>query len=373
VSNSIVFYISGHGFGHASRDIEVINALQAAAPERPIVVRTAAARWLFDLTLRRPVDFHAVECDTGIVQIDSLHLDAGASVRRAAAFHAGLDARAASEARFLRAAGAGLVVGDIPALAFLAAARAGVPSIALGTFTWDWIYEAYPEFLDGAPELVPSIRRAHRHAEFALRLPMWGGFDGFRAVRDIPFVARHGTNPPGTVRERLGLPRRRPLVLLSFGGYGLTDFDLDAFAAAAGEGCALVTTDQVGARAVEGAGSPAVTMLRERAIYDAGCRYEDLVAAVDVVATKPGYGIIAECIANRTSMLYTSRGRFAEYDVLAAAISRYLRSAFIPQEDLYAGRWAPYLASIARQGAPPERPPTNGAEVAARAILDVIA
>ena len=23
----VVFYISGHGFGHASRDIEVINAL----------------------------------------------------------------------------------------------------------------------------------------------------------------------------------------------------------------------------------------------------------------------------------------------------------------------------------------------------------
>ena len=54
----------------------------------------------------------------------------------------------------------------------------------------------------------------------------------------------------------------------------------------------------------------------ERAIYSAGYRYEDLVRAVDVVATKPGYGIISECIANDTALLYTSRGRFVEYDVM---------------------------------------------------------
>jgi hypothetical protein len=87
LTRPVVFYISGHGFGHASRDIEVINALQAQAPDLPLVVRTAAQRWLFDLTVRRPVGFHAVECDTGIVQIDSLHLDEAESVRRAAAFH----------------------------------------------------------------------------------------------------------------------------------------------------------------------------------------------------------------------------------------------------------------------------------------------
>jgi hypothetical protein len=40
-----------------------------------------------------------------------------------------------------------------------------------------------------------------------------------------------------------------------------------------------------------------------------GLRDEGLVAAVDVVVSKPGFGIIAECIANDTVLLYTSRGR----------------------------------------------------------------
>ena len=35
-----------------------------------------------------------------------------------------------------------------------------------------------------------------------------------------------------------------------------------------------------------------------------------LVGAADAVVSKPGYGIISECIANETAILYTSRGHF---------------------------------------------------------------
>ena len=78
--------------------------------------------------------------------------------------------------------------------------------------------------------------------------------------------------------------------------------------------------------------------LDEDALYASGRRYEDLVRAVDVVVTKPGYGIIAECIANDTALLYTSRGHFVEYDVLVAEMPRWLRCGFIAQDDLRAGR-----------------------------------
>ncbi len=61
-----------------------------------------------------------------------------------------------------------------------------------------------------------------------------------------------------------------------------------------------------------------VHVIAEEQLYGRGFRYEDLVRAVDVVITKPGYGIIADCIANDAAMLYTSRGRFAEYEVMVA-------------------------------------------------------
>ena len=69
MAQAIVFYISGHGFGHASRSIEVINAILAQRPETRVGVRTSAPRWLFDLTVKGKVSYSTLECDTGVVQI----------------------------------------------------------------------------------------------------------------------------------------------------------------------------------------------------------------------------------------------------------------------------------------------------------------
>ena len=80
---SLVFHISGHGFGHASRDIEVINALLARLPDLQVHVRTYAPRWLFDLTVRGAVHYERIDCDTGVVQRDTLNPDIEATVARA--------------------------------------------------------------------------------------------------------------------------------------------------------------------------------------------------------------------------------------------------------------------------------------------------
>src|SRR4029079_11964689 len=86
-SSALVIYVSGHGFGHAARSIEVINAILARRPETRIGVRTAAPRWLFDLTIKGKITFSTLETDTGVVQIDALTLDEADSIRRASAFH----------------------------------------------------------------------------------------------------------------------------------------------------------------------------------------------------------------------------------------------------------------------------------------------
>lgn len=385
---TLVFYVSGHGFGHASRDIEVVNALHALDPGVRIVVRTSAPQWLFDLTLTAPVEWQPRECDTGIVQIDSLRLDLEATLARAETFHATLSARAAREAEFLGREKARLVVGDIPPLAFAAAHAADLPSIAIGNFSWDWIYDAYPEAAGRHPSLVPALKAAYAHATEALRLPLHGGFEPFARVTDVPFIARRARKDPLETRRRFDLPADARLVLASFGGYGLRDIDLGRLASL--EGWTVVTTSNVQARRrdpepvpVEQGFSPAqfspaqplpptVRFVDERAIYAAGFRYEDLVAAVDVVATKPGYGIIAECVANDTAVVYTSRGQFVEYEVLVGEMPRYLRCTFLSNEDVYAGRWQEALEAVVAQPAPPERPRVDGAEVIARRILDAL-
>src|SRR5262249_2605577 len=150
-----------------------------------------------------------------------------------------------------------LVVSDAPPLACAAAARAGIPSVVVTNFTWDWIYEEYAEHLKGHQDLITAIQRAYHLASAAWRLPMHGGFKAFtpQSIPDVPFVARHGKHAREETRRRLGLPSNRRLVLPSFGGYGLEGLDLDA----------LDLDD-----------TWHLVRVPDAAIYEAGLRYEDL-------------------------------------------------------------------------------------------------
>jgi L-arabinokinase len=372
---AIVFYISGHGFGHASRCIEVINAILAKRPETRVGVRTSAPRWLFDLTVKGKVTYSTLECDTGIVQVDALTLDEADSIRRAAAFLSDLVPRAASVSRVLRELGAGLIVGDIPPLAFAVGASAGIPSIGLGNFTWDWVYADYPR-VRLAPSLLPAIRGAYARASMALRLPMCGGFESFSNVKDIPFIARHASLSREETCKKLKIPADKPIVLASFGGYGLAGLDTDTLAKFKKYTVVMAATVPMSRARKE---TPVVVerkgsfiSINEEAMYDHGVRYEDLVGAADVVVTKPGYGIIAECIANDSAILYTSRGHFPEYDVLVEEMPKYTRSAFINQDDLFAGKWESAIDKLRAQAKLKKKPETNGADVAADILLKAL-
>lgn len=364
--SALVFYISGHGFGHATRDIEVINHILQARPDIRIVVRTAVPHWFLAHSIRGPFELQPAETDTGMAQIDSLTIDLPQTLRRARAFYAGFAARADEEARVLDGLAPAAVVGDIPPLAFAAAARAGVPGIALANFTWDWIYGAYGEFRGDGAATLATIRGAYARATLALRLPFAGGFEPMAPVtRDIPLVARQSRLGRVRAREALGLNGDRPIVLASFGGHGTA---LPFERIARDNGVTLVLTSHE-----TGDAPPAQDHLRWFELSDlaaGGIRYEDLVAAADVVVSKPGYGIVSECIANGTALLHTSRGHFIEHDVFVAEMPRVLRSRSIAQEDLRGGRWREPIDGLLGQPAPPGVMDTNGASIAAELILE---
>jgi len=364
--SAVCFYISGHGFGHASRQIEIINALGAISPSTHLLIRTSTPRWLFERTLRVPAELIGGECDTGVVQRGSLRLDADETIRRAAEFHQTVRDRELIEAAFLRQHGVRLVIADAPPLACRAASIAGVKSVVVSNFTWDWIYQAYTPEIEQAPWLPGALREAYQLAAAAWRLPMHGGFEGFARVIDVPFVARHARHRRADVRDMCRLPHDKRLALVSFGGYGVNDIDL-ARLDCLDQYVVVLTHDGT----FEGGVPQGVALIAEPDFYEAGLRYEDLVAAVDVVITKPGYGIISECAANSTAILYTSRGRFAEYDVMVREMPHVVRCGYIEQSDLLGGRWLRALDGVLTTPAPRERPPTNGADVIAQMIVNL--
>jgi len=262
----------------------------------------------------------------------------------------------------LREHGVSLVIVDAPPLACAAARAAGIPSVVVSNFTWDWIYEEYRAELAAAPDLVPLIADSYALAAAAWRLPVYGGFESFKTIVDVPFVARHATHGRNETRAAFGLPVDRRLALISFGGYGVSGLDLQRLDCL-DRWSILITGPPPAAEMPAG-----IHVIDDTWIYERGFRYEDLVHAVDIVMTKPGYGIVSECLANDTAIVYTPRGRFAEYPVMVAEMPHFLRCAEISHDDLFAGHWRSALDRAIEAAAPPTRPATNGADVIADMI-----
>jgi hypothetical protein len=358
----LAVYVSGHGFGHSTRTAEVLREVRARAADLPIVICTSAPAFLFEGVIGPPLAVRRVRCDVGLVQHDALVIDEAGTAAAWRAFMDGWDARVAGEAAWLRDAGARLVFGDIPPLAFAAAAQAGVPSVALGNFSWDWIYAHLAAREPILAEAATRAAEAYARAELLLRLPFAGDLSAFRHIEDVPLVARKPGLGKAEARDRLGLDGR-PAVLLSFGGLGLPGLQAAGFGALTGYQVLL------GGQAVDGTAPANLRQLDAPTLASAGLDYPGIVRAVDVVVTKPGYGIVTDCIGAGTRLVYTDRGDFPEYPVMVAEMPRYLPAVFASNEEVREGRLGRALDAV-RALYFPSPPRTDGAAVAAQKLLD---
>jgi len=357
----LAVYVSGHGFGHSTRTAEVLRAVRERAPGLPIAVATSAPAFLFEGIVTPPLEWRGRECDVGLVQRDALVIDEAGTLAAWRTFRAGWAPLVAAEARWLRASGARLVLGDIPPLAFAAAAEAGIPSIALGNFSWDWIYRHLARRQPGLGEAADEAAAAYARADLLLRLPFAGDLAAFRRIEDVPLVARRPRVDKAEARRRLGLDGR-PAVLLSFGGIGLPGLQPAAYG--------LLAEYQVLLTGPAGAGPLPANLRRldAGALGAAGLGYPDLVGAADVVVTKPGYGIVTDCIGAGTRLVYTDRGDFPEYPVMVGEMGRYLPAVHATNEDVVTGRLRAALEDVLARPWPDPPDLTGAARVAERVL-----
>ena len=357
---TLVAYVSGHGFGHSVRAATVLGAVRALDPSWRIAVVTAGPEAVFRQAVGDGLLFRAERTDVGLIQKGALVIDTAATVAESAAFARELPARVEREADWLREVGARLVVADIPPLAFLAAAKAGVPGIGVTNFSWDWIYRHLARHEPGLVTAADDAAAAYAHATRLLQLPFAGDLTAFPRRTPVPLVARRPSLTRAEGRRRLGLGLA-PAVLLSFGGLGLPGLEFSVLS--------KLRSFQFLSEPTGSDAPPTLRVLSLAELAARGMTYLDLVAAADVVVTKPGYGIVTDAIACRTRMVYTERGDFPEYPILVEEMTRWLPAVHVSNVDLFGGRLRPALDAVL--AAPfPDPPRMDGAEVVARALLE---
>lgn len=360
VMGRVACFVSPHGFGHAARACAVMAGIARRCPEIRFDIFTEVPRWFFSESLTRGFSYHRLASDVGLVQNSPLVEDLEATVELLD--NAPLRDAVAVDALgdLLRNIGSSLLISDISPLGLEVAARAGLPSILVENFTWDWIYDNYP----GAP---PSLSRHAR--EMA---PVFAGADlriqttpvcrPVNGAVTVPPVARRPGHEKGAVRRRLGIPDDGPMVVVSMGGVpwdysGFPSFD-----------------NSSGLWVVVPGGSEHTPRRKGRLLllpFRANVYHPDLVAASDVVVSKLGYSTVAEAYCAGTALAYVARSRFPESPILASFVEQNMTALEIDERALQGGDWLPCVEALLN--APRRRPEVeNGADAAARAILDLL-
>jgi L-arabinokinase len=356
VSRSIVYYITAHGYGHGVRSCDVIRALQARCPDTPLTIVSGLPEAFFRSRLEwRNLTLRAASFDVGLVQRDGIRADLPATVRVLHKLMERHDADLAVETAFLRSAGAGVVVADVPWLPLAAARSIGVPAIAASNFSWDWIYEPFAERDAGWRSIVDLLRRDYACADCLIKMPFSGVSSVFRSIEQVPLSAEPGRNRRSELANALGIPAGARWYLLAF-----TALDWDSGALER-----LGRLRDTAFLAMEPAAWAGRNIF---AVSRAFCSFSDLVASVDGVVSKPGYGVVSDCIVNRKPLVYAEREDFREYHVLVEAIRRYLRHACLSQANLYRGDLGESLAEVESSPEPVETMPAGGASIAAEIV-----
>jgi hypothetical protein len=355
----IAWFITPHGFGHATRAAAVMAALHGLHPDVRFELFSTCPDWIFRDSMQAPFRYHRVQPDVGLVQATPLQADLAATLAALDRLFPLEPALLEKTAALMENSGCSLAVCDIAPLGIAAARLAGIPSVLVENFTWDWVYASLP---GSEPRLQPHIdylRNLYAQADLHIQTEPLCQPAG-PAARVGP-IARLPRTERRVVRDRLHVDDSIPVVMISMGGVQ----DRFEFLGKISE--KLDVHMLVPGADFRASPHPNIILLPAHSDFF----HPDLITAADVLIAKAGYSTVAEAYFAGIPYGCVVRRRYAESRVLEAFIKAHLPSCSISPEDYRNGRWIGQLPDLLAM--PRSKPAmANGAADAARMILELV-
>lgn len=361
-AHQIAYFITPHGFGHATRAAAIMTAAQALDPSVQFEIFTRVPQWLFQQSLNQslnaPFGYHDTLTDIGLAQKNALHEDIAETVRR-------LDAMLPFDpdwigdlARQVVALGCQLVVCDVAPLGIAVARAAGVPSVLIENFTWDWIYESYRQDAAGLAPHIAYLQDLFARADYRIQTePVCRYVQADIITTPVSRIPR--TAAPA-IRERLGVPTQSQLVLVTMGGLSTTNQHTFLDRLAEHTQAYFILPGMGDTVQIQG---NVVRLPHQSHFY-----HPDIMHAADAVVGKTGYSTVAEAYHAGAPYGYVSRPRFPESAVMAAFIQSRMRGIEFSEAAFHSGQWLDRLPELLSLGHIPRVEP-NGAEQVAQFLL----
>lgn len=296
--------ISSHGLGHLAQTAPVLNALRARLPALRLTVRSGISRVQLARRIHGEFAHIANASDFGLKMHDAVAVDVAASLAAYRAFHNNWDMRVAEEAAALRALAPDLVLANVSYLALAAAARAGIAAVGMCSLNWADIFYPYCAAEPDAAAMRDQMLAAYNSAQMFLRVTPGMSMTDFARLRVIGPCAVRGNDQRAVLRAQLGLDDNQRLALVAMGGMAMP---LSSHTWPRCAGLSWIAPEDSG-------------LLRDDVLPLAAVDipFSDLIASVDCVVTKSGYGTLVEAALAGTPVLYVTRPDWPEDAALSA-------------------------------------------------------
>ena len=309
--------ISSHGFGHLSQTAPVLNALHHIRPDIEFVIRSTLDPDRIRSRLRMPVDILVESDDVGMLMKDAVNVDLQASLDALIHMHQDWQAKVKAYALWLRQARIDVVLSNVAYLPLAAASLASLPCVGMSSLRWDAILEPLldPASLGTRQSVAQSIlqemRRAYEGATRFLCMSPCMTLPASPNLQPIGPVSDPGSRREDELKRKLAqladVPEDCYLILVGMGGMPF-EFSLKAWPLNMHGRKVFYLTEARFAKSHPHAIS----------IDPVGMSYSNLIASVDLVMTKPGYGTFVEAAMVGTPVLYVERPNWAETEALVS-------------------------------------------------------
>ena len=362
--------ISGHGFGHIAQTGPVLNALRQRLPNLRLTVVSTAPEYKLRQRIDGDFTLHARAWDFGFVMEDAFRIDRQASARAYREFHANWEERVTAEADWIGAQQPDLVLANAAYLPLAAASHLGLPAFGMSSLNWADLFRfvfggadegsdrEWERERDWAAPIHAQMLASYNSARSFLKLAPGMAMPDLTNGRWIGPVARLGRDRGEELRQRLGVPDQTRLVLAALGGIP-SRVPVQDWPVTPGVHWLVPAAWQ--------ARRPDMT-----AFEPLGWDFTDLLASVDGLVGKPGYGTFAETACNGTPMLYARREDWPEQDALIPWLQQYGCCWEVDEALFQTGALAAPLAALWEQPRPmPPKP--DGADEAAQLLAPFLA
>jgi hypothetical protein len=356
---TIAFFVTDHGFGHAARACAVMEALGERNKAIDFEIFSTVPQWFFRNSLEHDFGYHPVLTDIGMVQTSPFHANLPQTLEKLRSFLPFDKQRVQDLAKTAGKAHFRLIVCDIAPLGIAVAEQAGIPSLLVENFTWDWIYDGNLSIFPELKTYIDYLGDYFTHATYHIQTePVCE----YRQADLITAPAsRKFRTPKKATRKCLGIPDDAPVVLLTLGG-------IPDRRAVVSELHRQKDITFIIPGAVDSVRQTANTILLP---HNGSCFHPDLIHASNAVVGKAGYSTIAEVYDAGIPFGYVSRPSFRESPVLERFINQNMTGRSISEKEFYDGDWVNYLPELLSLTSQKSSHP-NGADQMAEFILDIL-